>query len=105
MTLLLAKLLDFLESIMGIRRHRTHFYDAYIHSPAWDRRRRAAIRAAGNRCENCGRGERVLQVHHKHYKTLGHERPQDLEVLCLDCHPIADAARKWNNRARRVYRR
>lgn len=29
-----------------------------------------------------------LHIHHKHYRTLGSEAPDDLEILCRRCHEI-----------------
>ena len=54
-------------------------------SGGWRRRRAAAIRRAGRRCQRCGaRGP--LDVHHLTYRTLGRERPGDLLALCESCH-------------------
>ena len=36
-----------------------------------------------------------LQLHHKTYESLGHERMEDLDLLCSACHHDAD-----QNRAR-----
>jgi 5-methylcytosine-specific restriction endonuclease McrA len=60
-------------------------YLAYINSREWYKRRAGRLIAAGFACERCGCGE-WLQVHHKHYRNLGHEPPEDLEVLCVACH-------------------
>jgi hypothetical protein len=61
------------------------FYLAYLNSPDWRRRRNAALRRAGFRCERCN-SKRDLQAHHKTYERLGAERDSDIEVLCLLCH-------------------
>jgi len=68
-------------------------YRVYMQSPAWRARRAQAIARAGMRCEECGLYGRGLEVHHLTYDNLGHEPDSDLQVLCLDCHPAADAAR------------
>lgn len=60
-------------------------YYAYIASEAWKKKRAWAIKEHGGRCAVCGTSNR-LQVHHKHYRTLGHEGKEDLEVLCFGCH-------------------
>ena len=60
-------------------------YRAYLHSPAWQRRRQAALARAGWRCEDCGHTER-LQVHHVTRERWGDEADQDLRVLCARCH-------------------
>lgn len=36
-------------------------------------------------CERCGSKKR-LQVHHKHYRNIFNEEPEDLELLCDRCH-------------------
>lgn len=63
----------------------------------------ARLKAAG-RCERCGRAA-DLEVHHKHYRTLGNESLGDVEALCPTCHPVADVQRSeetkrraWKNR-------
>jgi hypothetical protein len=77
-------------------------YRAYIGppaSPAWQAKRQQKLRQAGNRCEGCGshRARGVwLEVHHKTYARLGHERLSDLKVLCngpnsRHCHDKATA--------------
>jgi len=38
------------------------------------------------RCEACGRKHKNVQVHHKHYDSIGKESMQDLVVVCPDCH-------------------
>ena len=60
-------------------------YHTYLRSPAWAAKRARVLRRAGYRCEQCG-SHRMLQVHHKTYKRLGHEWMRDLVALCADCH-------------------
>ena len=60
-------------------------YYTYIKSPEWRSKTRDFRLAVGNRCEQCG-ATKSLQVHHKHYRTLGRERKKDVEVLCVHCH-------------------
>lgn len=62
-------------------------YYVYLASPAWSKKRRRFIREAGGKCQTCGSNKR-LQVHHKHYRTLGRERRRDVRVLCDDCHSL-----------------
>jgi hypothetical protein len=51
----------------------------------WKHTRQAAIERANSRCEHC---ESIynLQVHHLTYERLGKEIPEDLQVLCFECH-------------------
>jgi 5-methylcytosine-specific restriction endonuclease McrA len=60
-------------------------YAKYIVSRFWFELRTQFLAQSGYRCECCG-DARNLQVHHKHYKTLGNERRGDVEVLCRACH-------------------
>ena len=60
-------------------------YEKYLLSPQWRRIRDGALRRAHFRCHRCASGSR-LQVHHLTYDRLGHERDEDLEVLCKACH-------------------
>lgn len=62
-------------------------YGDYLETAHWRRIRFAAIWAAGGRCQLC-RSEKDLQVHHNNYDCLFHERPEDLAVLCGQCHEI-----------------
>ena len=60
-------------------------YEEYLLTPEWlDTRRRALVKS-GYRCERCG-SKTELNVHHKTYERKGHERPEDLIVLCKTCH-------------------
>lgn len=85
-------------------------YHAYIGSDEWKAKRKIAFERSALRakmhspaCEVCGRyglrhknraegrdyyfrveNTNGLQVHHVHYRTLGHETPNDLIVLCTD---------------------
>jgi 5-methylcytosine-specific restriction endonuclease McrA len=70
-------------------------YEAYINSAEWRRRRRRAIERAGYHCEKCGVSaqEERLEVHHLTYERIGHERDEDLSVLCHACHAKADLER------------
>lgn len=60
-------------------------YDGYLRSSAWRKKREYMLRQAGYRCQVCNADDR-LQVHHRTYDRLGHEDPDDLTVLCRDCH-------------------
>lgn len=71
------------------RRRKTDWdrrHDRYLRGKHWQTTKSRAIEAVDYRCEWCGRYHRKLQVHHKHYRTLGHERLSDLLVLCPKCH-------------------
>lgn len=63
----------------------------YLATEHWRRTRMQALVHANCMCERCGRGEDevILDVHHKpgHY-FLGEEQPDDLVVLCRECHEL-----------------
>lgn len=63
---------------------RSKEYDDYLKSEKWLNLRKSIIKRR-KKCERCGYDQN-LQVHHKHYKNIFNERPQDLELLCARCH-------------------
>lgn len=69
-------------------------YIRVISSDRWRRLKAAVSKRRGNRCECCGVVSLPLDLHHKHYETLGRERHRDVELLCHKCHDVADAKRK-----------
>lgn len=62
-------------------------YHEYLRSDRWRAVREGALERAGHRCQVCNGGDR-LQVHHRTYVNLGAERPEDITVLCDDCHEL-----------------
>src|SRR5438128_393050 len=70
-------------------------YRARIASSGWERMRIERIAASYGKCEGCRRYlPNELQLHHLHYRTLGNEQPEDLDLLCRKCHERADASRR-----------
>ena len=67
-------------------------YQRYLKTPHWrnfrDRVLLRCVVAGRYKCETCGDlfGRSEMEVHHKHYKTVGRERPIDVQVLCGGCH-------------------
>jgi 5-methylcytosine-specific restriction endonuclease McrA len=64
-------------------------YFTHIRSVKWKQIAREMKDRVGWRCEKCNKKSRpdnALTIHHLHYKTLGHERPEDVMVLCWSCH-------------------
>lgn len=62
-------------------------YDGRMHyknKGTWARIRAAKLKATPA-CERCGTTHKLI-VHHKHYRTFGHEQPEDLMTLCGPCH-------------------
>ena len=50
--------------------------------------RRVVMQRCEGRCERCG-GKVPVFLHHRHYRTLGEEQPEDLLALCKECHGSA----------------
>lgn len=59
-------------------------YRAYLNSAEWRWKAKAAIETASG-CALCG-ATTELEVHHRTYARVGHERLNDLVVLCRRCH-------------------
>lgn len=79
-------------------------YDAALKSPHWKKLKAVVMGRCKGCCERCGvnkdAGLIVLELHHKHYQTLGMETPGDVEMLCQKCHPQADHERAEEGRER-----
>lgn len=63
-----------------------HSYEAYLWSPAWLEARRAVLKRAHGRCEDCG--AKASQVHHLVYTeaNLRLDSFEGLLALCRTCH-------------------
>jgi|SRR5262245_2638056 len=68
-----------------IKRMPSKRYLAYMRSVTWATTRREHLLRVGGWCEIC-RQRAACQVHHWMYERLGHELPQDLCAVCVDCH-------------------
>ncbi|QIG50423.1 HNH endonuclease [Nordella sp. HKS 07] len=71
---------------------RNDFRDRYndrISSTEWKNLRQTIIEQRGTRCQRCGAESGPLALHHLHYRSLGNEQPQDVELLCPECHEAA----------------
>lgn len=60
-------------------------YQDYIKSPEWLSLRKRIL-STRNYCEVCGAKDCELHLHHKTYENFKHEKDEDLQVLCFDCH-------------------
>jgi 5-methylcytosine-specific restriction endonuclease McrA len=76
-------------------------YYAHIDSGKWKEFRRSIIAERGKRCERCGRDQGILNLHHLHYENFGNENREDVQLLCVPCHAIADRERKMAAKLRR----
>ena len=77
------------QTVMAARSANVNYY-AYIRSLEWRAKADAAKRRAGYRCLVCNRpsSQVVLNAHHRTYERLGNEIPEDITVLCEDCHKL-----------------
>jgi 5-methylcytosine-specific restriction endonuclease McrA len=72
----------------------------YLASPQWAAKKAEVYASRPSCCECCGTfGCGPLEVHHLTYERLGHELMSDLQILCADCHPAADAERRSSRRS------
>jgi HNH endonuclease len=75
---------------------RNDFPDRYqqrVSSAQWKTLKRKVIEQRGSRCERCEQVSASLHLHHVHYRSLGGEQPEDVELLCAECHTRADEER------------
>lgn len=68
-------------------------YARYLVSDEWKAIRQEALERAKHRCQICN-GDSNLQVHHRYYRGLGKEQPEDLTVLCEECHKLYEDHKK-----------
>ena len=73
-------------------------YLEYLQTPEWKEKRQAAIFRARGRCQVCN-CTGPISVHHRTYKRLGDEDPEDLTALCLTCHDLFHVRGRWASRA------
>lgn len=64
-------------------------YYRWIRSIEWRRFANEQRTRSDYHCERCGKHSLKLDVHHLHYRTLGNETPEDVQVLCRLCHRLA----------------
>ena len=62
-------------------------YQAYLRSPIWQAKRELILDFYGNKCAVCNSTDGV-DVHHRTYERIGHERWSDLVALCRYCHSL-----------------
>jgi 5-methylcytosine-specific restriction endonuclease McrA len=63
------------------------WYDTYLKSPMWAKKRAVVLKRANYICEGCLE-KPATQVHHLTYKHVGNEMLFDLVAICDDCHRI-----------------
>ncbi|MHB1422823.1 MAG: HNH endonuclease [Gemmataceae bacterium] len=82
---------------IALRRIFERDYAEYRRSHHWQHLRAVMLELSGHACEQCG-NRSLLQVHHRHYRTVGWEVPSDLAVLCRACHAAAHGLPAWEKR-------
>ena len=63
------------------------YYDTYLKSIKWHLLRVKALTRDEYKCVAC-KSTDTLQLHHKHYQTLGEESLDDVITLCKKCHGL-----------------
>jgi len=77
-------------------------YKKYLLSNEWASIKLDLFAIRGKQCEICG-SKRYIQVHHKTYKNIFNENPEDLQVVCNSCHKnIHFPKKKKSKLAKRV---
>lgn len=61
------------------------WYDEYLRSPVWQRKRAAVLKRCRGVCEACGQ-DWAIEVHHLTYAHVGGEPLWDLVGICVACH-------------------
>ena len=76
------------QSEYALRGDREWYRNVYLKSDHWRDIRSEAITIARHECQLCGASEEdcVLDVHHLTYERLGFELPDDVIVMCRNCH-------------------
>ncbi len=71
-------------------------YYHYINSSEWRAKAEEAKARTNNRCQICNksRAEVQLEAHHRTYERLGNELPEDITVLCRNCHQLYEDERR-----------
>lgn len=81
-------MLDFLSKIddsVGDFLKNNISYKEYLQEDHWQFIRKLALKRADFQCERCKTAIN-LNVHHITYENLNHEKPEDVIVLCENCH-------------------
>lgn len=63
-------------------------YKEYLRTPEWLSFRATILKERGSKCELCGDTGTTINVHHRTYRSRGHESAEDVIVLCQPCHEL-----------------
>ena len=61
-------------------------YRKYLKSSHWKHFRSEALKFFNNTCQECGKIDSGLHIHHLTYKNRGRETFNDVVALCEKCH-------------------
>lgn len=75
-------------------------YASYLETDHWKKIKEALSEATGGICQSCKQFKPPLEIHHKHYDSLGGEKFADLMIICRDCHQKIHEASKPNKNYR-----
>jgi hypothetical protein len=64
---------------------RREWYQDYLRSPAWARKRQLVLEREESLCQGC-RTSKAVEVHHLTYDHIGNELLFELVALCSACH-------------------
>lgn len=77
---------DYKRPFQGEGNSKRQKYGAYLRSAAWKQVRSMALERDFWICQKPDCMETASEVHHLNYENFGHERMEDLQSLCADCH-------------------
>lgn len=63
-------------------------YENYLKSKHWIKFRTKILKNI-KYCSLCNEKKRFYHLHHLSYKNLGNEKPEDVLVLCNECHKLS----------------
>jgi 5-methylcytosine-specific restriction endonuclease McrA len=82
------KSLKFTIDIAFITNNRKKAYNQYIASKKWREFRSGILKERGFHCELC-KSQKNLELHHLSYANFGFEKPEQVIILCENCHKKA----------------
>lgn len=83
----------------------TKKYEKYLLSDEWAEIKISLFEKRGKKCEICN-SKKFLQIHHLSYINIFNEEPEDLIILCSDCHKkehgIVDKVKTVKNKSKKT---
>jgi len=78
-----------IKMLQNVLDRRVWYRSYYLQSNHWRHFKKRAKKHYGNKCARCfryGINGVVIDVHHLFYGNLWHEKLEDVQLLCRDCH-------------------